>query len=92
MYFSQERLQIKSIGTMASVNNSEKQQNQSAAFVSEPVLPNFGLMIACEKPTLQLCKPKLLPLKTYSYMKMQMHSANKIDRQTSKTSSDNQSN
>lgn len=33
-------------------------------------LQRSGLSIAYEQPHLQLCKPKLLPLKTYSFIKM----------------------
>lgn len=55
----------------------------------EPALPTFGLAIACEKPNLQLCKPKLLPLKTYSYIRMQAQAKNRLDQElTSKTSND----
>lgn len=54
----------------------------------EFVLPSVGLAIACEEPTLQLCKPKLLPLKTYSYMKMQLQAKNKLDRENTKTVTD----
>lgn len=47
----------------------------------EPILPPFGLAIAQEKPSLQLCKPKLLPLKTYSYLRMEIQARNKLDRE-----------
>ena len=48
-------------------------------FIDEAVLPNFGFAIACENPTLQLCKPKLLPLKTYTYMRMQSQARNRLE-------------
>lgn len=65
------------------MDDNNKQQASAKSINNEPVLPNFGLAIAQEKPTLQLCKPKLLPLKTYSYMRMQIQAKNRLD-QTSK--------
>lgn len=47
----------------------------------EPILPNFGLTTADEQPKLMLCKPKLLPLKTYSYVRMQIQTKNQLDTQ-----------
>lgn len=54
----------------------------------EPIVPTFGLAIASESPCLQLCKPKLLPLKTYSYIKMQLQAKNRLNQGTT-TSTDN---
>lgn len=54
----------------------------------EPILPTFGLAIASERPSLQLCRPKLLPLKTYSYMRMQLQTKNRLDQQNSAKSND----
>lgn len=65
------------------MSDNKKQQTESGEGKSingEPVLPYFGLTIASEKPTLQLCKPKLLPLKTYSYMRMQIQAKNRLDQ------------
>lgn len=60
----------------------QKEANAKAVSTSiEAALPTFGLAIAREKPILQLCKPKLLPLKTYSYMKMQIQTRNRIDQE-----------
>lgn len=36
----------------------------------EPVFPDTGLVIAYDQPQLQLCKPKLMALKTFSFINM----------------------
>lgn len=65
-------------------NSSAAHGNQEIV-TNDPILPNFGVAIGCEKPTLQLCRPKLLPLKTYSYMKMQLQMNNKINQPSTKS-------
>lgn len=46
----------------------------------DPILPNFGVTIASDKMSLQLCRPKLLPLKTYSYMRAQLQVRNRLEQ------------
>jgi hypothetical protein len=65
------------------INMGDEHAAEQQGLTNQPVLPNFGLTIACEKPTLMICPPKLLPLKTYSYMRMQ--AINKIDQQLTNT-------
>ena len=65
--------------------NEENDKRQPGAGLIDnngPILPNFGLAIACERPAMQLCKPKLLQLKTYSYIKMQIQAKNRLDQPT----------
>lgn len=66
-------------------NNQTK--NESATPLG-PIIPIFGLAIASEQPTLQLCKPKLLPLKTYSFIRMQIQSKNKLNTETTDNSNE----
>lgn len=62
-----------------------KSQNDTDISLDGFILPCYGLAIASEKPSLQLCKPKLLPLKSYSFVRMQQQNMNRIEQ----TSSDN---
>lgn len=60
---------------MEQTQSLEAKDNDVAAGVStsqmpEPVLPDVGLAIACDAASFQLCRPKLMPLKTYSFVKM----------------------
>lgn len=50
----------------------------------EPVYPKFGFAIASEEPTMMLCKPKLLPIQSYSYIKMQLQAKNQINTESSR--------
>lgn len=52
----------------------------------EPVWPCFGLSIGADGPSLKLCQPKLLPLKTYSYKTLQVQALDRLDM-TTKTKS-----
>lgn len=45
-------------------------------------LPQYGLPIANEEPNLMLCKPKILPLQTYSFMKLQIQARNNLDKES----------
>lgn len=61
---------------------TEKQSKQSATGATveiEPIWPRFGLSIGTDGPSLQLCRPKLLPLKTFSYKSLQLQAQNRLD-------------
>lgn len=59
--------------------NENKVADSTKQVNIDPILPYFGLAVACERPNLQLCKPKLLPLKTYSYIRMQIQQDTKAN-------------
>lgn len=59
-------------------NISDDQRKEPST--NESSIPKFGLPIAIDKMSLMLCKPKLLPLQTYSYMRQQIQARNQLDR------------
>lgn len=70
---------------MSDLDQTDKQKQSPM----EPVLPTFGLAISSEEPCLQLCKPKLLPLKTYSYIRMQIQEKNRLNQASLKAPREN---
>lgn len=70
---------------MANKEAEQAQQKAASSFTNETSLPKFGLPIACDKLGLMLCKPKLLPLQSYSFIRMQMQARHQIDEHTTKS-------
>lgn len=67
----QKSLSSKNISDQTKSNNALVQNNATYDDQKvEPVLPDMGLAIAYDKAHFQLCKPKLMPLKTFSFVKM----------------------
>lgn len=58
----------------------------------EPVLPNFGLAIGAEGLSLMLCKPKLLPIQSYSVMRMQILAKNQLNNRDNRNTNTNTNN
>lgn len=70
---------------MASNEETKQPNEQDPINTNESRLPKYGLPIACDKLGLMLCKPKLLPLQSYSFMRMQMQARHQIDKKNDTT-------
>lgn len=64
------------------MSNHTRQDDREASESGhiDPILPNFGVTIASDQMSLQLCRPKLMPLKTYSYMRVQLQVRNRLEQ------------